>query len=116
MNQIETQMTKLRLYGMSSSYTALQETRKLHELSFTEGLALLLQAEKQERDNRRFKRLEYNAGFRYKASLEEVKADPARGIDNNVITALSTSEYLDKGESVLITGATGCGYAKQMIM
>ena len=109
MNQIETQMNKLRLYGMSSSYTALQETRKLHELSFTEGLSLLLQAEEQERDNRRFKRLEYNAGFRYKASLEEVKADPARGIDNNVITALSTGEYLDKGESVLITGATGCG-------
>ena len=41
MNQIETQMNKLRLYGMSSSYTALQETRKLHELSFTEGLALI---------------------------------------------------------------------------
>ena len=109
MNQIETQMNKLRLHGMVKSYTALQETRKLHELSFTEGLTLLLQAEEQERDNRRFKRLEYNAGFRYKASLEEVKADPARGIDKSVIVALSTNAYLDKGESVLITGATGCG-------
>lgn len=116
MNQIETQMNKLRLHGMVKSYTALQETRKLHELSFTEGLALLLQAEEQERDNRRFKRLEYSAGFRYKASLEEVKTDPARGIDKNVIAALSTSEYLDKGESVLITGATGCGYVNYMIM
>lgn len=109
MNQIETQLGKLRLHGMSKSYTALQETRKLHELSFAEGLTLLLQAEEQERDNRRFKRLEYAAGFRYKASLEEVKTDPSRGIDPQMIASLATHDYLDKGESILITGATGCG-------
>lgn len=36
MNQIETQMNKLRLLGMAKSWTALQETRKLHELSLAE--------------------------------------------------------------------------------
>lgn len=109
MNQIETQMSKLRLHGMIKSYTTLQETRKLHELSLSEGLELLLQAEEQDRDNRRFKRLEYNAGFRYKASIEELKTDPARGLDKNLIASLATGNYIAKGESVLITGATGCG-------
>ncbi len=109
MNQIEVQMNKLRLTGMSRSWTALQESRQLHELSLMEGMELLLQAEEQERDNRRFRRLEYQAGFRYKASVEELKADPARGIDKTLLATLATGEYLVKGESVLITGATGCG-------
>ncbi len=109
MNQIEAQMNKLRLHGMVKSYAALQESRKLHELTLSEGLELLLQAEELERDNRRFKRLEYNAGFRYKASLEEVQADPARGLDKSQLAALATGGYINKGESVLITGATGCG-------
>ena len=109
MNQIETQMNKLRLHGMVRSWTALQETRKLHELSLTDGMELLLQAEEQERDNRRFKRLEHQAGFRYKSSIEELQADPARGIDKTLLATLATGEYITKGESVLITGATGCG-------
>lgn len=110
MNQIETQMNKLRLMGMAKTWTALQEARKLHELSFNEGMELLLQAEEEERDNRRFKRLEYQAGFRYKASLEEVRLDDTtRGIDKSLITNLATGSFISKGESVLITGATGCG-------
>ncbi|MBW3545681.1 MAG: IS21-like element helper ATPase IstB [Bacteroidetes bacterium] len=109
MNQIETQMNKLRLHGMVRSWTALQETRQLHELSLFDGMELLLQAEEQERDNRRFRRLEYQASFRYKASMEELRADPARGVDKTLLATLATGEYISKGESVLITGATGCG-------
>ena len=109
MNQIETQMNKLRLLGMLKSWTALQETRKLHELSLTDGMELLLQAEQHERDDRRFKRLEYQAGFRYKASIEELRLDPPRGIDKTLIATLATGDYISKGESVLITAATGCG-------
>jgi DNA replication protein DnaC len=109
MNQIETQMNKLRLLGMAKSWTALQETRKLHELSLADGMEVLLQAEEQERNNRRFRRLEYQAGFRYKASMEELRTGPARGIDTTLIATLATGNYISKGESVLITGATGCG-------
>lgn len=109
MNQLESQMSKLKLHGMIKTWAALQETRKLHELSLLDGLELLLQAEEQERDLRKFKRLEYNAGFRYKASIEELRFDQKRGIDKNLITRLATGEYIQKGESVLVTGATGCG-------
>jgi hypothetical protein len=71
-NQIESQFTKLKLYGMSKTWTAIKETRKNQSLSLSEGLELLLQAEELERDNRRFKRLETNAAFRYKASLKNL--------------------------------------------
>jgi DNA replication protein DnaC len=109
MKQIESQLTHLRLHGMSRSWQALLETRRHHELSLTEGLELLLQAEEQDRDNKRFERLLKAARFRYQASIEELHYDASRGIDKSLISALATGDYLAKGESVLITGATGCG-------
>lgn len=109
MMQIESQLGRLRLHGMSRTWQALQETRQQHELSLTEGLEMLLQAEEQDRTNNRFERLRKNARFRYQASIEELKMDGSRGMDKALIANLATGEYLSKGESVLITGATGCG-------
>ena len=109
MMQIESQLIRLRLHGMSRTWQALMETRRQHELSLSEGLELLLQAEEQERTNSRFERLRKNARFRYQASIEELTIDASRGMDKSLISALATGEYLKKGESVLITGATGCG-------
>ncbi len=109
MKQIESQLTTLRLHGMSQSWTALLETRKHHELSLSEGLELLLQAETQDRENRRFERLRKNARFRYQASVEELYSDASRGLDKELIFSLATGDYITKGVSVLITGASGCG-------
>ena len=94
---------------MSRSWQALLETRRSHELSLAEGLELLLQAEEQERADKRFERLQKSARFRYQASIEELKLDASRGLDKSLITQLTTGDYLSKGESVLISGATGCG-------
>src|ERR1700690_3183419 len=109
MMQIESQLNHLRLHGMSRTWQALVETRRHHELSLSEGIELLLQAEEQERGNKRFERLQKNARFRYQASVEELNFDASRGMDKALISALATGDYLSKGESVLITGATGCG-------
>lgn len=109
MKQLESQFNHLRLHGMGRSWQALVETRRHHELTLSEGLELLLQAEEQERSNKRFDRLQKNARFRYQASIEELQFDASRGIDKSLISALATGDYLSKGESVLITGATGCG-------
>lgn len=109
MNQIEIQMKQLRLHGMVKSWEALQESRQLHNLSLKDGMEILLQSEEQERNNRRFKRLEYRATFRYKASIEELKVNKERGLDQNLIITLASGNYIDKGESILITGPTGCG-------
>jgi DNA replication protein DnaC len=109
MNQIQTQMNRLKLYGMAKAWTALIESRKSQSLSLPQGLELLLQSEELEKDNRRFRRLEQNAQFRYKATLEELKLGPSRGLDDLMIASLATGDYLKKGESILITGATGCG-------
>jgi len=107
MNNIEKQLSQLRLHGFKSSWNALIETKRLGELSLSEGLEMLLQAEIQDRDNRRFDRLRKTAMFRYQSSIEELKYDVSRGLDKGLISTLATGEYINKGESVLITGATG---------
>lgn len=109
MNTIEAQLGQLRLHGMSRSWKALTETRRHSELSLVDGLEVLLQSEAEERENRRYTRLQKQARFRYKASIEELHMDPVRGMDKELITDLTAGNYLDKGQSVLITGATGCG-------
>ena len=51
MMQIESQFNQLRLHGMSRTWQALLETKRHFELSLSEGLEILLQAEQQDREN-----------------------------------------------------------------
>jgi len=107
--KIEEQLKQLRLHGMMQSWQAMQETRRHHELTLSEGLEVLLQSENQDRENRRFDRLKNAARFRYQASIEELGFDASRGLDKELITTLVTGQYIAEGEAVIITGATGCG-------
>ena len=109
MMQIESQLNHLRLKGMSRSWQALMETRRVQELSLSDGLRLLLQAEEDERSNKRFERLQKGAKFRYQASIEELNFEASRGLDKGLMATLATCDYITKGESLLICGATGCG-------
>ena len=109
MTQIQTKLTQLRLKGMLRTWEALAETRSIHELSFTDGIEMLLQAEEDERRNSRFERLLRNAKFRYQASIEELNYDPVRELDKSLITELATCQYIANGQSLVVTGSTGCG-------
>lgn len=109
MKQIENQLKQLRLNGMAARWQAMLETKRTHELSLSDGLELMLQSEIDQRNNNRFERLRKTAGFRYQASVEELSYDQTRGLSKELITNLITGDYISKGESVLITGATGCG-------
>lgn len=109
MLQIESKLRQLKLKGMHRCWQALCETKRLYDLSFTDGMELLLQAEEEERQNNRFERLMRNAKFRYRSSMEELDYDPKRGLDKSMMSALATCGYISKGESILITGKTGSG-------
>ncbi len=106
---IEQQMAQLRLSGMKNLYQNLTETRQTQNLTFTDGLQMLLTAEQQERQHRRTERLTRNARFRYQASLSEVTCSTARNLDQNTIASLTDCSFIGKGQSIIITGATGCG-------
>jgi len=107
--KIQEQMSQLRLAGMKNRYNSLVETRHLQSLNINEGLELLLQAEVENRNIRRTERLTHNAKFRYKASLSEINYLESRNLDKNLIASLSDCTFINKGQSIIITGATGCG-------
>jgi DNA replication protein DnaC len=107
--QIDLKLRQLRLTGMSRAWLALNETKQVFDLSISEGLEILMQREEEERKNNRFNRLIAGARFRYQASLEELIYDPIRSLNKSLISDLATCGYITKGETVLITGATGCG-------
>jgi len=109
MEGIKSKLLSLRLSGMAQQWQVLEETRRTAELFLCEGMELLLQAENDKRQESRYERLLKNAGFRYRASVEEINADPVRGIDKSLVSRLAMGEYIKKGEAVIITGAAGCG-------
>jgi DNA replication protein DnaC len=109
MESIKSRLLSLKLPGMAGLWQTLEETRRCGELSLYDGMELLLQAEVDKRQENRYSRLIKNAGFRYKAFVEEIKADPARGIDKTLVARLVMGDYIKNGEAIIITGAAGCG-------
>jgi len=109
MEGIKSKLVSLRLTGMAQQWQVLEETRKTGELSLSDGIELLLQAESDKREENRYQRLIKSADFRYTAFIEEINAESSRGIDKSLLVRLATGEYIKNGEAVLITGATGCG-------
>jgi DNA replication protein DnaC len=109
MDFIANELKSLRMPGMAQCWLSLQETGKTDALSFSDGLQLLLQAEKDQRKVNRNQRLIKEAGFRYQANMEELVFDTALGIDKNKVLQLASCEYIRRGDAILISGATGTG-------
>ena len=107
--KIKEQMNNLRLHGMTTLWNSLTESRQHLQLDLHDGLQLLLQAEGEDRQQRRTARLIYQARFRYQASLEEISFDPSRQLDKSLILSLSDCQFITKGQSVVLTGPTGAG-------
>jgi DNA replication protein DnaC len=107
--QIENQLKELRLHGMCRGWQTLVETRRHHELNLSEGMELLLQAELEQRSGKRFHRLQRSARFRYQASIEEIQTDNSRGLDRSQVMELALGTYIQKGEAILVCGASGAG-------
>ena len=109
MMKLEEQMYQLRLQGMMKRWESLKETKQIQGLSLQEGLELLLQSEYENRYNRKRERLIKQGSFRYQAVINEISYLPERNLDKSTIGMLTDGEYINKGEFILITGATGCG-------
>ncbi len=102
-------MKALKLYGMMNSFQNMMDTGGIHDLKCDEMLAHLIEAEYDERHNKRIKNLIKSASFRMITYLEEIKYDSTRNISKSQILKLSELNWLNKGENIIIIGATGVG-------
>ena len=102
-------MRSLRLIGMADRYNAIMETPIHQRPDAVVILAQLVEAEELYRNNRRMLSGIKNARFRYQASLNDVIYSDQRNITREIITSLADCSFVDRGENIIITGATGCG-------
>jgi DNA replication protein DnaC len=109
---IEPTFDRLRELGLTGMAQALAEqlgVPDVQSLSFEDRLALLLEREASERDNRRLRRLLQLAKLRLDASIEDIDFRSPRGLDKSVVLRLAGCDWIRNHQVVLIVGATGTG-------
>lgn len=72
-------------------------------------LDFIIDREQSHRDNTRLKRLLRQAKFKVNASLEEIDYQHPRGLNKSQIAGISSGDWLNRKQNLLITGSTGCG-------
>jgi DNA replication protein DnaC len=102
-------MRKMKLLGMFRSFKTDLESPQRESLTPDEMIAWLIDAEWDDRQNRSIEQKIKNARFRYKASLENLYYDAHRNIDKNQMMRFADCSFINKAESILITGSTGIG-------
>jgi DNA replication protein DnaC len=79
------------------------------QLTFEDRLAMLVDREVLERDNKRLKTRLRFAGLRQMASPEDVDYRAHRGLDRTLFQRLAQGEWIERQQNLLITGPTGVG-------
>ena len=102
-------MQKMKLYGMLRALNQSLEAGMISKVTADELLGHLIDAEWDDRHNRRLQRLIKAAKFRYQASLDEIDFNLDRGLDKNMLLRLSSSRWIEKRRDIIITGPTGVG-------
>jgi DNA replication protein DnaC len=102
-------MRQMKLYGMALAFKTSLEEHTMPQSTADEMVAWLVEAEWDDRNNRRISRRIRNARFRYKAVLEQLDFTVQRNLDRNVMNRLGECSFIDKHENVLISGSTGIG-------
>lgn len=111
MNNSDTldKLRSLKLFGMYHAFKTNLEMGKADGYSPDQLLAELVEAEHEDRLNRKINRLIDAAKFRYKASVESINFHRDRNIDRTQIMRLAECGFVGKHENILITGPTGIG-------
>lgn len=112
-NISESTLQRLRSFRLNGVIEALlqQETSPstYNDLSFSERLGLLLDAEECKRNNTRVNRLIKRARVPANISLPDIDFSRPRGFSKQDVLSLCQGEWLSNGKPLIIMGKTGVG-------
>ncbi len=104
------QLNELRLHALARAWQAQHEDPSLDDLGFDDRLALLVEAEWTDRQNKRLSRLLREAKLRIAgACLEDLEYAKERKLERPLMRQLATGRWIEAHQNVVITGATGVG-------
>ncbi len=111
MNTTETlqQLQQLKLHGMAAAYRSQLDLPMHQQLETHELIAQLAQTELLTRNNDRTTLYLKLAKLRLAATPEQIECSPARNLTKQQLATLLEGQHIKQGETVLITGPTGCG-------
>ena len=101
---------QMKLYGIERAYNQVFESGSGQGLTFDELLAILIDAEYDERYNKKLERYIKTANLKQKASIDQVDFNTHRNLDKNLLVKLQMCQWVKKGRDILLTGPTGVGY------
>lgn len=102
-------MKKMKLGGMADAYQAILQLPINQQPESHEMLARLIDAEQQYRAFKRMQMFLRLSKLRYQVTIQDIHCSESRNLTKEKLALLADCAYLDRGENVLITGATGCG-------
>jgi DNA replication protein DnaC len=102
-------MKKLRLFGMYESFLNAAETGIVHDFKADEFIAHLVEAEYEDKSDRKIRRLIKNAKFKFTACIEDIKYSAERNLNKSHVLKICELKWIAKGENIVITGFTGTG-------
>jgi DNA replication protein DnaC len=103
------QLHQLGLKGMARAFAELDANPTSAELAHAEWLALLLDREATERDERRLRARLRFARLRHQAVVEDVDYRVARGLDRALFQALIAGRWIEEAQNLIIEGPAGVG-------
>ena len=102
-------LTQMRLYGFEKAYRQIYESAGQDTFTTDELIAHLVDAEFDDKHNKKINRLIKQAKFKLQASFEQISFSHPRGMDKNDLLRLKSCEWIKKSRDLLITGPTGVG-------
>ena len=102
-------MTQMRLQGMYYAFKTSLERMNQESMTIDQFVSWLVSSEWDDRQNRTIVRSVKNAGFRYKASVEEIDFSVERGPDKNTMLRLAELGFVREHKDLFVTGSTGTG-------
>jgi len=102
-------LERMGLHGMVRAFKQTMETGIKHSFTADELMSHLVDAQWDDRNNRRIERLLKAAKFRYQVSFQEIDFSIARNIDKNQMLRFSDCSWISKHQDIILTGPTGCG-------
>lgn len=109
-NQTLQSLAALRLSGMARAYEDQLNNPSAQSLGFDDRFGIMVDTELAQREGRKVGRLIKNAKLKAPSACpEDIDFAPKRGLEKRMVLDLLTCQWIERGQHVVITGATGTG-------
>ena len=97
----------LKLAGMAEAYQEHAESPDFAKLGFDDRLVMLLERERQQRNDRSYLARLRKAQLRERADIADIDCSAGRGITRTTLLNLATGGWIHAGANLTVVGATG---------